>query len=242
MPNVSSNPRLVGHSPQVGSVDLSANESVQSAPLGSIVFDEYGSEYRYVQNGEASTAFARGKVAMQEAATDVDTVSSSTDLLSITNSGSTWTAGQFSGFQVYVNDGTGEGQLRYIIGNSADTLFLQLALTTALAVADSDILIFNPFVVNLATASGQTVPMGVAIGAITAGYFGWLQITGVAEVLVGAGVAVANLAVKMGDDTAGQVAVIANGDDLYDVNPFGYALAANTNADKGAPVKIVFAK
>lgn len=230
-------PKLVGQGPGAISADLSENSTVQNFPLGTRVTDVNGNEYIYVLNGEASTAFARGKIAMQEAAVDVDTVSSNTAKTQITEASAGWTAGAYSNYLVYVNDGTGEGQLRRIISNTTDTLTLEDPLTTSLAVADSDILIFNPYVVNLATASGQTVPFGVAVGAITAGSYGWIQVSGVAEVLVG-DAQTANLAVVMGDDTAGQGKVVANGNDLYDVNPLGYALAANTNADKGAPVKL----
>lgn len=227
-------PKLTGAATVFGS-DWNANDATAVFPLGTIGQDGDGFRYVYVQNGEAATAFARGKVAMMEAVVDVDTVSSSTDLLEITEAAAGWTAGAYSGYFVYVNDGTGEGQLRKIKGNNTTTLFLETALTSALAVGTSDIQIFNPFVVNVATASGQTIPIGVATGAITAAYCGWLQISGLAEVLAG-GVVEANKLARVGDDTAGQIVTTADGNDVYDVNTIGWAIAANTNADVGTPI------
>lgn len=227
-------PRFTGPATVFGA-DWNANDATPAHALGTIGEDDSGFRYLYVKNGEASTAFARGKVAMMEAAVDVDTVSSSTDKLSITEAAAGWTPGAYASYFVYVNDGTGQGQLRKVKGNDATTLFLETALTTSLDVADSDIVLFNPHVVNLATASGQIVPIGVAVGAITAAYYGWVQISGLAEVLAGAALT-ANLAVKVGDDTAGQVTVIADGNDLYDANIIGWSLYANTSADVGAPV------
>ena len=227
-------PKIVGQGPEISEVLLSANDSTAKFPLGTRVTDVYGDEFIYVSNGEASTALSRGKVVMPEAAVDTDTWSSDTDKLVLTDTGA-MTAGAYAGWLAYVNDGTGEGQLRRIKTNSVYTLTLEEALTTSLSVSDSDLLIFQPYLVNLATASTQVPPIGVAVGAITAAYYGWVQTSGIAEVL-GGGALVAGKYVKLADDTAGQVLVAADGNDLYDITVIGIALQANTNADKGVPV------
>lgn len=220
---------------QIFPSDLDSNSSVQEFTLGTVGLDDKGNEYVYIKAGGT---IANGTVLMQSAAVAATSgLSSSTDKKTITKSSWGLTAGAYSNYYVYVNNGTDEGDLRVIKGNDANNLFLESALTASLS-TDSDIEIFSPFVVEAGTASGQIVPLGVGVSAITSTYYGWMQVAGVCAVKAG-GAVTANLAAKVGDDTAGQVVVVADGNDLYDVNIIGHCLLANTTADTKAIIKLV---
>lgn len=224
--------KFVG-APNLSGSFYNANDATQQHTLGMRAFDEDGGEWVYVRND--GLALARGKVVMPLAAVDADTWLSSTDKLTVTNTGATMTAGAYAGWYFYVNDGTGEGQHRKIVSNDATSCVLDEALTTALSITDSDALIYHPFVVDTATVSAQIPPIGVAQNTITAAYYGWVKTGGVAEVLAG-GALVRGLYAKLADNIAGQVLVAADGNDLYDVTVIGIALQANTSADVGVPV------
>lgn len=226
--------KFVGAPQLVGSC-YNANDATQQHSLGARAFDEDGGEWMYVKN--SSTALARGTVVMPAASVNQDLWSSDSTLKILTKAAAAMTAGAYSGWYAYVNEGTGQGQLRKIASNTVTTITLEEALTSALAVADSDLLIFNPYVVDVATVSAQVPPIGVAQNTITANYYGWVKVAGVAEVLAG-GVLVKGLYAKLADDTAGQVLVAANTNDLFDITVIGIALQANTNADVGVPIML----
>lgn len=197
-----------------------------------------GRVWTYVQ---ASTGgLAKGNVAVPAAATAVDTVSSSTDsqgrIVYITKASAGWTAGQFANGWVVVDDGTGVGQVAQILTNTTDTLQLYpaYALTTALSVADSDITIRTPNVVvkALITSLVQNAT-GVAQVAFAASDYGWVLTKGEGLVTAG-GVLVVGEYFATGDDTAGQVLAITNGETIDDVQIIGRALVANAGADQTA--------
>lgn len=224
--------------PNAISLDFNQYESVSTGQLGEVRYDTLGNAYKYVLNGEASSALTAGMIVMQEGVVSVaGTLTSSSDKLTITKTSAFTSAGLYSGYYVYVNDGGAEGDLRVVTGNDANNLFLDSALSTALT-SSSTIRLFNPNVVNIATGSGQIVPMGIAVSAIPAASYGWVQVGGVADVLIGTAVATANLCVKVGDTTAGYGNVVANGNDLFDVNVIGWSLIASTATGKASPVKL----
>jgi hypothetical protein len=133
----------------------------------------------------AAANLVEGETTLQSALVHVDTVSSSDDLLSITEASAGWTANAYLGDYVYVDDGTGKGQTRRIVANTTDTLYLDRPLATALAVADSDIDIIRPYnvVQGSTTATIHTPGISSVIRsgdtyAITSGNFGWIQVAG----------------------------------------------------------------
>lgn len=229
-------PNLKGYI-QVYGADLSADEATASQALGTMGIDDRGNTYMYVK---AAAALAYGKILMR-AASVTATSGLSTDTAKLVVTKSSWglTAGAYSGYLVYVYDGGAEGDIRVIKYNDATTLTVESAFSTAFN-ATSKINIFHPAVVDVATGSSQIVPVGIcqATGGITSGQYGWMQVGGVAPCLIGTGAATLNLAVKVGNSTAGEGSVIANGDDLFDVNVVGYCLVANTNADKAVPIRL----
>jgi len=221
----------------------STNELVASEELGSVATNELGEMYRYVKTKDA---LSRGQIVKQSGYTsglsNEDTLSSNLATGStwhkriVTQSGAAWTAGFWNGCYLYINDGTGEGQLRRIVKNNSTELYLDAALDTALAVADSDGIIFSPWQVELSpiTTLLQKV-LGVAVCTVTAGNYTWIKCQGLAEVKAGEAMT-AGEPCSPGDDTTGSVKKYANGETPDDVYNVGTVALANANADKGVPV------
>lgn len=200
-----------------------------------------GREWVFVQ---AESALARGSVAIPSAVTAVDLCSSSTDNLGrivyITKASAGWTVGQFEDTIGVVDDGTGVGQTFKIRSNTSDTLVLypETALTTALAVADSDITIRTmALVAKAAITSKVQSAVGIAQNSFAANDFGWLLTEGDGAVLAGE-VLVVGKNFTTGDNTTGQVikGITAEGD--FDAQSLGICLVANAAADQAALVRV----
>jgi hypothetical protein len=193
---------------------------------------------------KASSALAKGSVAVPAAVTAVDTVSSSTDALGriiyITKASAGWTVGQFEDAIGVVDDGTGAGQTFKVQTNTADTLVLypETALATALAVADSDITLRTmALVVKSAITSPLQSAVGIAQVAFSAGDYGWLLTEGDGAVLAGEALTVgANF--TTGDDTTGQVIKGITAKGPFDAQSLGFCLVANAAADQTALVRV----
>lgn len=193
-----------------------------------------GREWVYVK---ADSALAKGSIAVPDAVVSVDTVSSSQDSqgrnVFITEASAGWTPGKYAGGWVYVDSGTGRGQLARIIDNTADTLILDpaYALSTALSVADSDITIRTPFLVDKAAVTSKVQEVvGAAQVAFSASDYGWLLTRGDGVVLAGEALEVGK-GFASGDDTTGQVLKAATTEGVYDAQPLGYCRVANEAAD-----------
>lgn len=193
-----------------------------------------GREWVYVQAAEAISA---NQAVVPKAVVAVDTVSSSADglgrIVFITEAAAGWTVGAFAEGWVYVDDGTGRGQAGRIKTNTTDTLELypEFALATALAVADSDITIRQPFNVDKAAITSKIQgAVGVAQVAIASASYGWVLTRGVGTVLTGATLVVGASFVT-GDDTEGSVTVGTTAKGAYDEQSLGYCLVANAAAD-----------
>ena len=193
-----------------------------------------GREWVYVK---ADSALAKGSVAVPNAVASADTCSSSQDSLGrnvyITEASAGWTAGAYAGGWVYVDSGTGVGQLAKIKDNTADTLELEpaYALSTALDVADSDITIMTPFLVDKSAITSKVQQaVGIAQVAIAAGSYGWLLTRGDGVVLAGESLVVGTGFVT-GDDTTGQVVKATTAKGSYDEQTLGFCRVANESAD-----------
>jgi len=198
-----------------------------------------GREWVYVKAAEAVSA---NMAVVPDAVVAVDTVSSSTDALGrivyITEASAGWTVGQFEDAWVYVDAGTGVGQAGRIKTNTVDTLELypEFALTTALAVADSDITIREPFHVDKAAVTNDIQGcVGIAQIAIASASFGWVLTRGVGTVLAGESLVV-GAGFKTGDDTEGSVQKAVTAEGAFDFQNLGYCLVANASADTPALV------
>lgn len=213
--------------------------TVPQANLGEVAQTPDGRQWVYVK---ANEALSLGHALTRIANVDVDTVSSSTDenseITKITEAAAGWTAGAYADAYVLVDDGTGAGQFTKVKTNDATTLFLyrDYRLTTALAVADSDIFIVRPHLAEKAAVTVlHQIPTGIAQVAFAANEYGFALTRGAGVVVAGAAL-VANELCTPGDDTEGEVITITNGETPDDVSSFGRCLAANASADKGAMV------
>ncbi len=170
--------------------------SVQQHALGTLGFDKFGNKYRYVQAG--AQALVAGNL-LQEAAEDTNYRSMAVDtaaaigatVVSVTLGGTAVTANQFDEGQLVVESSTGIGQLFRIKSHQVQTS------TTG----SCDFTLDRPLKVALTTSSQVTVrknaydgviqfpttptggAVGVALYAMTASYFGWIQSGGDATVL-----------------------------------------------------------
>ena len=222
-------------------------QAVQDTPttpsfkLGERAMTPDGREWVYVK---ADSALAAGSVAVPDAVTAVDTVSSSTDgqgrIVYITEASAGWTVGQFEDAIGVVDDGTGVGQTFKIKTNTADTLVLypESALATALSVVDSDITIRSMAIVDkAAVTSAVQSAVGIAQVAFAAGDYGWILTNGDGHVLAGE-VLTIGCGFTTGDDTTGQVIKAVTAEGPYDAQNLGICLAANAGADQPVLVRV----
>ena len=189
---------------------------------------------------KATEAISQYMVVSNPANTDVDTVSSaastsdSTKYVYVTEGSAGWTVGDYEDHWLVVDDGTGEGQLGKIKGNTADTieLYFDYAFTTALAVADSDIVIrHEPDAEKVAITVLVTPLKGVAQVAFASADYGWFLKRGIGGVLAGEVITI-NVAAGPGDDTEGTVEILDTTQGWFDTAVVGRCLVANTTADK----------
>ncbi len=189
--------------------------------LGDVYYAN-GNTYQYAYcNSSANTT--AGAILTHTAATSVDTVAHGTGVVvydgvsynryqQVLEASAGWTAGQYKGYLGQVDAGTGISIVFKVQNNSTDTLYLEEPLTTDLNVADSDILLFNPYDVKTVTASTDLPVMGVSktIVYVLFPYF-WMQTGGIAKVLIGADAssAAGNYAIT-GDNTAGTCAIASS--------------------------------
>ena len=216
---------------------LTANDASAMEDLGTLRRTIWGDVFEY--NVVSEVVATAGTVTIPTSATDLDLLSSSTDRKTVTYSTGGLTAGAFSGFLLYINDGTGEGNLRRIKGNSATEIYLYTALNTDLAVASSDGEVWHPSDVKkvLTTTLIQDC-RSVCHAARTDEYYGWGQVSGIGEVLVGEA-ATADTYLSPGDNTAGTLVLVTSGEEADDVTVVARSIAANTNADKTCAAEIL---
>lgn len=208
--------------------------------VGQIASTPDGNEWVYAKAGGA---IAAAKVAIPNADVDVDTVSSSSDQqgrkVYITEASAGWTVGAYANYWGIVNDGTGVGQRFKIATNSTDTLTLypEYALTTALDVADSDIVLSagEASVVIAAITSKVQNAIGIAQTAFASGDFGFLLVKGRGFVTAGE-VLTKGGGFTTGDDTTGNVIKNVATESAITAQILGRCLVANAGADQGTLV------
>ncbi len=198
-----------------------------------------GREWRFV----TATTLANGSIAVPAAVASSDLYSSSTDsqsrIVYATRAANSLTVGAFEDAIGVVDDGTGVGQTFKIRTNSATTftLYPETALTTALAVADSDLTYIGMAnVVKAAVTDKVQMTQGGAQVAFTSGDYGWLLQRGDGRVLAGE-VLVVGKSFVSGDDTTGQVLKGTTAKGEFDEQTLGYAIVANAAADQNTLVR-----
>lgn len=209
--------------------------------LGTVANTPDGAEWIYVKAAEAIGA---GHAVVPDAVYAVDTVSSSTDnqgrIVYISEASAGWTVGAYAGCYGVVDDGTGAGQVFKVMDNTTDTLILypSYALTTALAVADSDITLTFPNVVDKSAVTDKVqMASGVAQVAIASGSYGWVLKQGTGKVVAGE-VLVVGKGFVTGDDTEGEVLKATTAKGSFDEQYLGYCRVANAAADQSTLVYV----
>lgn len=212
-------------------------------PVGDVV-------WRYVRAAAAITA---GSAVISDVASEtvanITGSSSSTDRARgiypyIEDSGESWTENIYRGCLLYVNGGTGAGQLKRIKWNNSTRAYYS-AMYPYMGEADpfstdvdttSDIVIISPYHVKTAPVTTKTnLVMGVAPFAFTSGYYGFIVAAGPALAKVGGAIAAVGTAVNPGDDTAGTLVGSGVGDDVGDVTTCGHALHVGAE-DQATPI------
>lgn len=201
-----------------------------------------GREWQFVKNG---STIANGNIVIPAANTDQDLWSSSTDsqgrIVYLTRAASSLTIGDFEDGMGVVNQGTGVGQVFKIRTNDATTLTLypETALTTALAVADSDLVFLGlSNVIIAAVTSKLQRTQGAFQCAAASGDYGWILTDGDGRAVAGE-VLVAGAGFTSGDDTAGQVIKNVATESSITAQTLGYCIVANDAADQGTLVRYI---
>lgn len=223
--------------------DIFDTPSVQQGTLNGEAQTPDGNVYVYLYATEAITKY---DITERPAITDVDTLSSAASPLDsakyiyITEASAGWTAGAYQDHWLVVDDGTGEGQGGKIKDNTADTLelYFQHALTTALAVADSDITIVHwPDAEQLDVSATLASVNGIAQMAFASADYGYFLKRGIGLVTIGDTAGVLNQLLIPGSDALGGALGIASGATSDDTAIIGKCLVANTTADKATLIE-----
>lgn len=171
--------------------------SVQLMDLGALVSTADGREYRYVKAG--GTALVPGKlqqgpavVANHQNIAVAAAAAIGATSVTVTLGATAATANQYAGGTMVVNDVTGEGYTYTIKSHPAADASASLVITLedddAIRVAlttSSEVCLFpnlyNGVIVNPTTPTNK--PVGVAVKAITASYYGFIQTKGTVSCL-----------------------------------------------------------
>ena len=217
--------------------DVSSNSFNESTQLGGKATTGDGRNFRYVLAGAA--ALVPGK--LQQASAEVTgnqnlavAAAAIGDNSITTTSTVTVTENQLAGGYVSVSVTPGVGYTYKIAGHAAATgavvtLNLEDPIIVALTTSSRVDLLASPYrsvVVNPATAS--SAPVGVAVAATPAAYYGWVQTTGAATVLAD-GTVVVGTSVCASNGTAGAVEATAGVQALV-----GTALSGIATTEYGA--------
>lgn len=220
--------------------EIYTSSSTQGSDLGALATTGDGRYFRYALAG--ATALAPGKLqqASAEDTTNLQNLAvaaaATAALQVITTTSVTLTVNQVAGGLLVVTSSTGAGYTYKVKGNTVassatTTITLEDSLVNNLATTSKIDLIPNPFssvIVNPTTAT--SAPVGVAVYAVTAAQYGWLQTHGPCGVLtqsvggVGVGAPVAPSTV-----TAGAVTVAGG-----TTSVLGYALTGIATTEYGS--------
>jgi len=204
---------------QVVAQGIFEEKSTAQHVIGALVQSNDGRAYRYCRAG--GTALVAGNLQQSSAEDTSDhnlaIAATAAGATSIVTTGTvTVTANQYAGGFVSIADDAGEGHIYRISGHAAATAAvftlnlddeIQVALTTDTTID----VIKNPLdavIINPTTATSS--PVGVATFAMTADYYGWLQVRGPASVLADQTVTVGTDVVAS-DNVNGAVEITADG-------------------------------
>ncbi len=216
-------PSKVSGFPQVAPNNLlNITQTVQGCDLGQRFNGDGGRQYMYVKAG--ALALVPGSLVqgpIEVASTHFNDMTPSVAAIgatsiTVTPGASTGTANQFAGGWLMIQDNTGEGYFYRIASHpaisssTAFTLVLDDPLVVALDATSLVTLVQNPANgVVITDHSTLQAPLGVAISAIPATDYGFIQVHGPCAVLADNTVTLGQLVVRS-DDVDGAVQVAAN--------------------------------
>jgi hypothetical protein len=170
----------------------------QQHELGTLGMDKWGNKFRYVKNGAATLVVGE---LLQEPAEDTNfrsMVCAASQVIgdqqiTVTLAGTAVTANQFDEGIIYIESATGIGQQFRIVRHSvqtsttgACTFYLDRPLKVAITVTTTQVTVRkNPYkgVIEYPITTQTGGAVGVALYAMTAAYFGWIQSGGDCAVL-----------------------------------------------------------
>jgi hypothetical protein len=232
--------QLTGTGPVVAAQGLYEESLTALHNLGELVHSNDGRAFRYCKAGD--TALAAGKLQQSSAQDTGDhnlaiAAAAAGAVQIVTTSTVTVTANQYAEGFVLIADDAGEGYMYRISSHAAATaavvtLNLSDKIVVALTTATTIDLVKNPYdsvIINPTTVSSSVA--GVAVKALTAAYFGWLQVAGPCSVL-------ANGALTVGTDVVASDAVAGAVEITADATPeilsvVGTAMIAVTDTEYG---------
>lgn len=201
-----------------------------------------GREWQYTI---ASETIANSLACIPAAVVSADLWSSSADnqgrIVYTNRAANNLTVGAYAQGVGVVDQGTGVGQTFKIRTNNVTqlTLYPETALTTALAVADSDLTyIVMSKVRPAAITSKLQMCQGVNQVAFATSDYGWILTNGDGRVVTGNQLVV-GAGFTTGDDTVGQVVVSVITEAPLTAQNLGYDIVANDAADQGALVRVI---
>ena len=233
--------QLTGTGPVVVGQGLFVDSSTAVHNLGELVHSNDGRAFRYCKAG--GTALAAGKL-QQSSAQDtgdhnVAIAAAAAGATQIVTTGTvTVTANQYAGGFVVIADDAGEGYYYAIKSHLAATAAvvtfeladpIQVALTASTTI---DVIknAYDGMIINPTTSSSS--PAGVAVKALTASYFGWLQVSGPCSVLIDQ-TGTVGTDVVASNAVAGAVEVTADGASEI-LSVVGTLIVAVTDTEYGA--------
>lgn len=166
---------------------LVRNDAEAKFRLGTVINDTCGNSYRYVKAAEA-LAVGQCVTATAKAAWDTNRAvdgaitANTTNILHIDTITTGADANAYAGYYVSQATAAGKGKGYKIKSHPAYAASGEVDLTleeTMIEAFTDDValLIFNPFVVELVDADTEPI-MGVCLGTISSGYYGFVQIGG----------------------------------------------------------------
>lgn len=244
MANISGNPIIAGY-------DLYSSSANPITDVGQLIFGDNGKAFRYAKAG--ATALVVGNL-LQSSVVDTNwtgvavavAAAAGVNQVSLTNGGTAVTAGMFVGgsFIVSVNStaGTNLGDEYTIVGHTVDTttsgtvvFTLDRPIRTALTVSTTKVTIrrspWSGVLQCIAATSTTGSPAGVAIYAIPANEYGWVQTKGVAACLHDNSTFAVGSALSQSAATAGAVGVHVAGTNRFFI---GHSMQAQASTTCGA--------
>ena len=183
---------------QLYSGEIYLQSAVQEENLGTVGQDSFGDLYRYTKMGAANVAAGYVQTAPTQitnhhncAATAAVTADGRTNKVTLQLGATAAVANEYAGGYLVANDNSPEGEMYRVMGHPAADSAATLEVTvdrpfvTSITTSSEFTLVHNKYNKSIVGAS-VTVPIaGVGLVDLTAAYFGWLKVTGVAPCLIG---------------------------------------------------------